>query len=142
MNGCTHGPSNFEDVGEFHHKFGLHSVTHDGPGPTIYATNDVMQFRMDFMQEELDEFARAWEVRDDVQMFDALLDLVYVAMGTAHLLGYPWADGWREVQRTNMLKERANGDGGNSKRLSAFDVVKPEGWTPPELGVVLAERGF
>lgn len=136
------GMSNFDDVGRFHEKFGLHSVTTHGAGPVDkYDTDDLIEFRVDFMREELNEFIEAADLKDDAGMFDALIDLVYVAMGTAHLLGFPWHEGWREVQRTNMLKERATSQD-MSKRRSEFDVVKPEGWTPPQLEEILAEHGF
>ena len=39
--------------------------------------------------------------------YDALIDLTYVAMGTAYMMGLPWQDLWDEVQRANMSKVRA-----------------------------------
>ena len=127
--------SNFSDVGEFHEKFELPVV--DGSHIRRAVPDDLIVFRQEFMQEELDEFIEACEVEDEAKMFDALLDLVYVAMGTAHLLNYPWQSGWDEVQRANLAKVRAAADGSNSKRVSAWDVVKPEGWTPPDIDAVL-----
>jgi predicted HAD superfamily Cof-like phosphohydrolase len=133
--------SNFDDVGDFHEKFGLDNVTHHGPGPRDVPA-DLLDFRRKFLQEELDEFDRGREAGDDAQMFDALMDLVYVAMGTAHLMGYPWQDGWARVQAANMAKVRAAADGSDSKRGSAFDVVKPEGWRPPDIDGLLEQVGF
>lgn len=135
--------TDFNDVGDFHEKFGLHNTTHHPAGPTG-AEEDVelLWFRIKFMQEELDEFIKASGEDDHVEMFDALLDLVYVAMGTAHLLGYPWKQGWDEIQRANMTKERAATDGSNSKRGSSFDVVKPAGWVGPIHAPLLKDLGF
>lgn len=134
--------SNFDDVGDFHRKFGLHNTTHSGDGVVWPADAQLMEFRLKFLHEELVELEEAW-MRDDLpQMFDALIDLVYVAMGTAHLLGLPWAAGWNEVQRANMMKVRAEADGSNSKRGSGFDVVKPPGWTPPDLEPLLRRYGY
>jgi predicted HAD superfamily Cof-like phosphohydrolase len=93
------------------------------------------------MQEELDEFIDAINRMDHADAFDALIDLVYVAMGTAHLFGYPWQDGWDEVQRANMTKQRA-ATADQSKRASTWDVVKPPDWTPPDIAGVLKEAGF
>lgn len=147
---------NFDDVGEFHHKFGLHSVTHLGSGPTE-VPSDLLEFRIKFMIEELTEFMDATgfyidddgEVArcstpeiDDAQAFDALLDLVYVAMGTAHFMGYPWQHGWRRVQAANISKVRAQSDGSDSKRGSSFDVVKPPGWRAPNIAEVLRGHGW
>ena len=82
------------------------------------------------------------DIIDDAQAFDALLDLNYVSHGTAHLLGYPWQIGWNAVQSANMAKERAASDGSNSKRGSSFDVVKPAGWTPPNIQKILDDHGW
>ena len=128
--------TNFDDVGDFHEKFGLDNVTHRGAGERVF-NPELMEFRIKFLHEELQEFEDATVTRNAEDMFDALLDLVYVAMGTAHLLGFPWQAGWDEVQRANMTKVRAQADGSNSRRLSSFDVVKPPGWTPPRIGEVL-----
>ena len=134
--------SNFDDVGDFHEKFDLDNVTHHGEYPRGGVDHELLLYRRTFMAEELEEFTTAMAKGDIVEMFDALLDITYVAMGTAHLLGLPWEDGWEEVQRSNMAKERAAADGSNSKRLSSFDVIKPEGWTPPQIRDLLEAHGW
>lgn len=133
--------TNFTDVGRFHEKFGLDNTTFRDVGPREW-DKDLMEFRLKFLREELDEFIEGKNEQDVVKMFDALLDLVYVAMGTAHLLGLPWEAGWSLVQQANMAKVRAAADGSDSKRGSAFDVVKPEGWEPPDLQKVLNLYGW
>jgi predicted HAD superfamily Cof-like phosphohydrolase len=65
-------------------------------------------------------------------MADALVDIVYVAMGTAYMMGLPWQQLWDEVQRSNMDKVRAS-DASQSKRKNSLDVVKPQGWVGPDL---------
>jgi predicted HAD superfamily Cof-like phosphohydrolase len=130
--------SNFDDVGDFHDKFNLDNVTHRGAGPRD-VDQDLMTFRIKFLAEELKEFEEAQAADNRPAMFDALIDLVYVAMGTAQLLGLPWQAGWDEVQRANMSKVRAAPDGSDSVRGSAFDVVKPPGWVAPDLEHVIAQ---
>lgn len=148
--------SNFEDVGRFHTKFSL-PVSEGKPKEM---TRALIQFRMKFLLEEVREFAEAagyellWDSTegfyfgsldsfpDHAKMFDALIDEVYVAMGTAHLLGYPWQEGWDRVQAANMAKVRAQADGSDSLRGSAFDVVKPEGWVAPDIAGLLRECGW
>jgi len=124
--------SNFDDVGDFHEKFALHNVTHDGAGP-VEMPDDLMQFRLKFLLEELQEFAHAVGYLmtfvsdehgnsrpdfmkmpngkfDHEKAFDSLLDLAYVTFGAAQVMGYPWQAGWEEVQRANITKERCKID--------------------------------
>lgn len=140
----------FNDVGEFHKKFGLPSVAHcpicqrrggQMPGPREVPA-DLLDFREKFLGEELLEFRTGMAEGDMGQMADALVDLVYVALGTAHLLGLPWEELWDDVQRANMSKVRAAPDGSDSKRGTAWDVVKPEGWEPPDTWAVLERYGW
>ena len=132
---------NFYDIGLFHEKFGLHNVTFHDAGPQK-VDQELFEFRFKFLAEELEELQQAWKAQDSEEIFDALLDLVVVAMGTAHLFGFPWQEGWDEVQRANMSKVRAKADGSDSKRGSSWDIVKPEGWTPPDHAPILRKYGF
>jgi predicted HAD superfamily Cof-like phosphohydrolase len=131
----------FKDVGLFHEKFGLDNVKDKIQPHSL--DHSVYQFRIHFMQEELDEFVDAWANNDLPKMADALVDLVYVALGTAHLMHIPFNDVWDEVQRANMAKVRANGaDDPRSTRKHTLDVVKPAGWQPPDVKAVLERFGF
>lgn len=113
-----------DDVAEFHAKFGL---AYDGPPRVL---DDEMQILRDTqLDEELTEYA---EAPDDEARFDALIDLVYFAIGTCVLRGWDFREGWRRVHARNMLKERAK-SASDSKRGSQFDVVKPPGWIPADL---------
>lgn len=125
--------TNYEDVAAFHEKFGL---TYNG-GPRLLDF-DVLSFRMKFLEEELGEFIESAAEQDLPGMADALIDLVYVAMGTAYMLGLPWQQLWNEVQRANMSKVRAQSKD-ESKRGSSLDVIKPAGWTGPDIKRILEE---
>jgi predicted HAD superfamily Cof-like phosphohydrolase len=157
--------SNFTDVGSFHCKFNLEHVSCDHPtgdcngampGPRE-VPDALMRFRLQFLGEELMEIVTAAgfgliidrglkvihldpEV-DHAKLFDGLLDLAYVTLGMAHVLGYPWQDGWEAVQRANMAKERAL-RAEQSTRGSTYDVIKPAGWAPPDIAAVLRQHGF
>ena len=134
--------TNYRDVGDFHEKFGLHNVRgSQGLGPQE-VPDELMEFRVKFMREELQEFVDGFDIGDQAMMADALIDLVYVVMGTAHLMGLPWQELWNEVQRANMTKQRAKADGSDSARGSSFDVVKPPGWTPPDIEGILRRHGW
>jgi len=133
--------SNFDDVGDFHEKFGMDSVTYHGSGPRSLPA-DLIDFRLRCMREEITEFEDAAAEGNAAKMFDALIDLVYFALGTAQLSGFPWQAGWDAVQRANMAKRRARPDGADSTRQSGWDVVKPPGWAPPAIDKILTVSGF
>lgn len=119
-----------DNVHEFHRKFGLPLGTDD----QLSGDDHAVKFRVGFLEEELTELQEALETDDRVAAFDALLDLAYVAYGTALWLGIDptqWHAGMRAVHNCNMAKERALNES-DSKRGSTFDVVKPDGWVGPE----------
>ncbi len=118
----------WENVKAFHQKFKIPQSQFPG---FYYSDREMMKFRIKFLQEELDEFKEAVEKDDTVKGFDALLDLVYVALGTAYICNFPWYKGWQAVQDANMRKVRGNKK--TSTRGSEYDVVKPSGWIGPEL---------
>jgi predicted HAD superfamily Cof-like phosphohydrolase len=128
----------FEDVQDFHRKFGL-----EYEGRPRMLPPDLEKFRCKFMLEELEEYVLAVIAYHDAETaqcrfeamakaFDALIDLVYVALGTADLHGFPFHKGWDRVHKANMSKVRAE-RASDSKRGSTYDVVKPPGWKAPDL---------
>lgn len=81
--------------------------------------------------------------QDLPKIADALVDLVYVALGTAQLHRLPWARLFMAVHRANMRKERAAGtDDPRSTRPYALNVVKPAGWRPPDVIGALTRAGW
>lgn len=116
----------FEDVREFQEKFKIPM----SPVPA-FLDKDAYEFRVKFMQEELDEFLTACDEGNMAEAADALGDLVYVAMGLALMMGLPWPEVWDEIQKANLTKVRAT-EVSQSKRGSLLDVVKPEGFVPPD----------
>jgi len=73
----------------------------------------------------LEEYIQAVEKGDLALQFDALLDIVYVALGTADMQGFPWQEGFDLVQAANMKKIPATAD---HKK-----ITKPDGWLPPDI---------
>lgn len=119
-----------EQVLEFHKKFSLPVGDADLLTPNL----DAIVFRLKFLKEETAELEEALAEEDRVKAFDALLDLVYVAHGTALFMGVSpeqWHAGMQAVHECNMAKVRV-AKAEDSKRGSAFDVKKPEGWVGPE----------
>lgn len=83
--------------------------------------------RVAFMMEEITELCEAHAKRDLAGVADALADLVYVAIGTAHMMGIPFDQVFRVVHAANMRKQR-----GITKRGMVYDAIKPAGWMGPE----------
>lgn len=123
-------PSNFEDIIEFHERFKLTTTSQ----PALMA-EDLFKFRFKFLQEELREFEEAHYEQDLVKCADSLVDLVYVVLGTAYLMGFPWQQVWSVVHSANMQKIRADHDNPSRRDAPAFDIVKPHGWVNPELAI-------
>lgn len=129
----THHPLDRETaaVQDFRDKFGMTAkqLVRPGllPGPDF-------ELRRKYLHEELEEFEAAYWDADVVKMFDALLDLTYIVKGTACLMGITsiqWALGFDVVHNANMQKQRVP-SASHSKRGDPLDVIKPEGWEPPE----------
>ena len=143
--------SNYDDVYDFHDKYEL--LTETKPRQL---TTRKLQERLEFLWEELHEFADGsgfvpigfdetgkiiWagdcQEKNIPEQADALIDLVYVAMGTGVMMGLPWQALWHDVQRANMSKVR-----GTTKRGHPVDVTKPEGWVGPKTREILTAFGF
>lgn len=128
----------FRDVKDFHVKHGLAYLG----GPRLMP-GDLAEFRFKFGLEELEEFQRSNQAGlvaessgDRLEalegVLDSYVDQLYVLLGTIYLSGMNqvFEEAWHRVHEKNMEKVRVNREG-DSKRGSLYDVVKPEGWTPP-----------
>ncbi len=90
----------------------------------------------DAMNEKRDRLAETTEVAD------ACIDIIYVAIGMLHALGLDPQALWNEVQRSNMDKlKHPDGQGGfvyEVRRREDGKILKPDGWTPPNLRHIVA----
>lgn len=83
-----------------------------------------------FCQEELTELGEAYHAQDMVGMVDAVLDLIYGAMGTFKKMGLSREhvrQCFTAVHTANMSKKR-----GDKGRGSDEDAVKPADFKSPE----------
>lgn len=115
------------DILEFHTKFEI-----EYKGKPRFLPDDISKFRIDFLNEEFTEYVDSVNSEDLHDQLDALVDLVYVTLGAAHLHGFDFNEAWRRVHSANMSKVLAQSSE-ESKRGYSKDVVKPEGWTAPDL---------
>ena len=123
-----------KDIDAFHKKF--HFEKNDKV--SIPENNELVNFRTSFLLEELTEYTQAITKKDTAGALDALVDIVYIALGTAWLFNLPFEKAWNEVQRANMSKIRTKSK--SKKRGTSFDVVKPKGWRPPDIEQVIYEE--
>ena len=89
--------------------------------------NKFLEFRIKFLEEEMNELSTA-ENADDV--VDALIDLCVVAIGTLDLFDVDARLAWDRVHEANMNKLVGIKES-RPNPLGLPDLVKPEGWTAP-----------
>ena len=122
----------YEKVKQFRQKMGL-SISNE---PTLLAPAEASYFAR-FIMEELSEFLKAHEERNLIDASDAVVDLIYVALGCSHAMGLPFNTLFDIVHHANMEKVPAN-ELQRSKRGKQYDVVKPLGWEAPETKISIA----
>ena len=127
-------PDLIKDIDQFHKKFGFEKNEKVG----IPDNNELVNFRTSFLMEELAEYTQAITKKDAAGALDALVDIVYIALGTAWLFNLPFDKAWNEVQKANMSKIRAKSK--SKKRGTAFDVIKPKGWEAPNIERIVEEE--
>lgn len=119
-----------EDMSNMHHKYGVHKWLRDN-GENKELMNKYLEFRVNFLQEELDETRAAALIdKDPEEIVDGLIDLCVIAIGTLDAFGVNAHKAWEEVLRANMAKEV----GVKPERpnpLGLPDLIKPEGWEAP-----------
>lgn len=124
----------FEQVAEFAAAFGVRTR----PVPSsagLGAADEELALRRRLLDEEVGEFADAVAERNLTAVADALADIVYVACGTAGLLGIPFDEVFAEVHRANMSKL---GPDGRPVLRADGKVLKGSGYVPPDVAGVLA----
>lgn len=145
------------DLYDMHEKFGVREVVERFDNQKLLT---FLQFRLDFLQEELNEAklakdkleslmdseapaevvaVEARDAADDI--VDAMIDLCVVAIGTLDAYQVDADLAWTRVHEANMQKE----PGVKASRpnpLGLPDLIKPEGWTAPQHGdnIGLMER--
>ena len=90
-----------------------------------------LEFRIDFLREELDETEAALVNMDAEEIVDGLIDLCVVAIGTLDAFGVDAYEAWDRVHKANMAKEVGVKES-RPNPLGLPDLVKPKGWKAPE----------
>ena len=118
----------FSSIGQFNAVF---KVPKTRPADINYKD---LQLAISVIQEEVNELTAAAEVMDEVSIFDALVDIIYVTTQQADRMGFPLREGFDEVHSSNMSKLDDNGE-----PIFREDgkVLKGSNFVPPNLKDVL-----
>ena len=83
------------------------------------------------IREEFDEFIKSYLEKDDEGQLDGCMDLIWVVLGYCYMRDYDVNGAWKEVARSNLSK--IDSTTGKVNKRKDGKVMKPEGWTPPNL---------
>jgi predicted HAD superfamily Cof-like phosphohydrolase len=89
------------------------------------------------IEEEFKQLQEARAMNNDVEELDALIDILVVTIGAIHSGGYDAEGAWKEVMMTNFAK--IDKETGKVRKREDGKVLKPVGWTPPNLGRYLSK---
>jgi predicted HAD superfamily Cof-like phosphohydrolase len=98
---------------------------------------NVAQFNLytKLIEEEFKELNLAMNNSDRIETLDALVDILVVTIGALHSMGADVEGAWKEVMSTNFAK--IDKDTGKVRKRDDGKVLKPVGWTPPNLDYYL-----
>ena len=96
---------------------------------------DQFNMYLTLIEEEVDELGEAIKNHDQVETLDALIDILVVTVGAIHSAGYDGEGAWKEVMATNFAK--IDKDTGKVRKREDGKVLKPQGWTAPDLAPFL-----
>jgi len=86
---------------------------------------------VNLINEEHQELLEATLSDDRVEQLDALIDILVVTIGAIHSAGFDAEGAWKEVMATNFAK--IDKETGKVRKREDGKVLKPIGWTPPNL---------
>jgi len=78
-----------------------------------------------------EEYGEFLDADYDVDELDACMDMIWVILGYCYMRGWDVEGAWNEIARSNLAK--INPETGKVIKREDGKVLKPEGWTPPEL---------
>lgn len=100
---------------------------------------DQYKLYINLIEEEFKELKEAIAAGDLVEQLDALEDILVVTIGAIHSAGMNGEGGWKEVMSTNFAK--IDKQTGKVRKREDGKVLKPVGWTPPNLEPFLKKTG-
>lgn len=101
-------------------------------------TGDQAQFDM-YMNLIDEEYQELKDANDDIETLDALIDILVVTIGAIHSMGADGEGAWKEVMRSNFSK--VDKETGMVRKREDGKVLKPIGYSPPELSPFITKKG-
>jgi len=92
---------------------------------------EVRDLRIKLLKEEFEEYLKAEKEHDEIEVADALADLIYIAIWTARTYGIPLEKVWWEVQRSNM--DKVDQDTWKIVKREDWKILKPKWWVWPQI---------
>ena len=114
-----------QDIADMHTKYGVNEKVRQFDKEKL---EKFLEFRISFLQEELDELKE--NKGNPEEVVDALVDLCVVAIGTLDAFDVDAYAAWDAVHEANMSKE-VGVKPSRPNPLGLPDLIKPEGWTAP-----------
>lgn len=107
-------------------------------GQTVDGYNE-KQFALyvDLITEETTELTEAIAANDKIEVLDALIDILVVAVGALHSMGADAEGAWREVMATNFAK--VDKETGLVRKREDGKILKPLLWVAPDLAPFLSK---
>jgi len=120
----------YQDILDFHKAAELHIEDK----PTIPPA-DISKLRWSLIEEEIEETREAIFQGNLIEIADGIVDSIVVLLGTAVSYGIDIRPIWNEVHKTNMAKV-------GGRRREDGKLLKPAGWTPPDVEGELRKQGW
>lgn len=128
----------YELVKEFHEKFN-HPIAKEiiNLDEQNGKTQGLISLRMELINEEFSELENAFSDNNEIEMLDALCDMIYVIYGMALAFGWDINAAFAEVHRSNMSKLGSDG-----KPIVRKDgkILKGPNYSPPNLAQFFKRR--
>jgi len=98
---------------------------------TDVLNQDQFELYSNLIREEVKELQVARDKNDEVEILDALIDILVVTVGALHSRGVDADGAWKEVMRSNF--DKVDPRTGRVTKREDGKVLKPQGWEPPRL---------
>lgn len=101
----------------------------------VSVPKEIRELRFRLLEEEYNEYLKWEKENDEMQIADALADMIYIIVWTARVYGIPLDKVWQEVQRANM--DKVDKSTWKVKKREDGKVLKPEWWVGPQIEEVV-----